>query len=582
MTEKSRRYSGPGRAREALLLAGICVLGAGVRTMFLAGWAANPLFHHPCGDELNFHQTALGLLGLGPEPESFLYQPLYSFYLALVYGLFGPDVSLARTLQLVIGLANICLFYALGRELAGRAAGRLATLLAALYGPFVFFEGQLLAPAIATPLLTGAFLCLIRAGLRERTWLLLPLGVLMGLALMARPNLVVVLPVGGLWWLLRIRSSRGRLVGAGLALAGLVMGMAPSWIHNAIRGQGFVPVSASSGHSFYIGNNPRASGLFGVPRGERIDATSHAGYRRSWIALAEQAEGRELSLSEVSSYWLGRGLDFWAEQPGDALALLGKKLLLAVNSEEMPIHHPYYAIAELVPALKWLLTFGVVFPFAVLGVWLAGRRHGGVGLLAWSFAVYLFGTAVFYVADRYRVMLLPMTIPLAALGMMELAGRARQKGVRSCWPWLLVLAAAFAVTQPSFIAEESRVRARYGIYNLMGKAEGDQGNLEQAERLFRRAILIAGPDHGAVARTNLGLMLERSGETGKALALYRRAAAMDSEYRFVRLRLASLAERAGDPREAIRWWREIERLSADSEPARREIVRLQALLEGSR
>ena len=85
-----------------------------------------------------------------------------------------------------------------------------------------------------------------------------------------------------------------------------------------------------------------------------------------------------------------------------------------------------------------------------------------------------------------------------------------------------------------------------------------------------------------MARTNLGLILERRGEVDSALVLYRLAATMDSEYRFVRFRLASLAEQASDLREAIRWWREIERLSANPEPARREIARLEARMRDAR
>ena len=564
---------------ELWVLAGLLVLGGLVRGLFLLIWSENPLFSSLQGDELNFHQTALALLGQGESPDGFLYQPLVSFYLAAVYGLVGPDPTLVRVLQLFIGLLNVGLFYGLGRELGGRWCGRVTGLLAALYGPFVFFEGQLLAPALAVPALAGGVWCLLRAGLRERAFLLAPAGCLMGLSLMARPNLLILLVVAMIWWFWRVRRNAARWFGVGFALIGLVVGLAPSWIYNAVQGQGLVPVSASAGHSFFLGNNPQANGRYRVPSQLPIDATSHAAYRRSWVVVAEREQGRSLSISQVSSHWFGRGLAWWAEQPGQALSLFCKKVLLSINSEEVPIHHPYFAIAELIPLLGFLLSFGVLLPFAVAGIWLELRSRKGVALLGVGALVYLVvGVALFYVADRYRVMVLPLVLPLAGLGMLALRRRFSAGGLKAVWPVLLVIAATFALGQIGFRDEASRLRSRYGLRNLMGKAAGEVGDQELAERTFREAIQLAGPRHGALARENLALILERRGQMDEALALFRQAAAMDSRDRFVRRHLAELAESAGRLEEAISWWQQLAALSAEPEFALRQIERLRGLL----
>lgn len=564
------------RRGEILFVAGILVWAAAVRALFLARWAANPLFHHPTGDEANFHRTALGLLGLAPEPDAFLYQPLYAFYLALTYGLVGPDPVAVRTIQMIIGVVTVGLVYGLGRELGGRWAGRLSALLAACYGPLVFFEGQLLAPVLTMPLTVGGLWCALRAGRTGRGWLLLPAGLLIGLAAMARPNLLFAVPVAGLWWCWRSGRWRARLVGTGLALLGLGLGLAPSWIHNALQDEGGVLISTAGGLTFYLGNNPQASGRFNVPPGKKIDASSHTAYRRSWQALAERAAGRRLTAAEVSAHWWRRGLEFWTEMPGRALALFGKKLLLALNRQEMPIHHPYFAVADFVPLLHWLLGFGVVFPFAAMGAWLE-RRRLGIGLLAGCFGAYLLSLAVFYVADRYRMLLLPMALPLAGLGMVALARRVRRAGLRGAAGGLLVLVLAVVVSRPDFITDLQQTKGRYGLYNLMGMTEGERGRVDVAEHYFRRAIQIAGPEHGSTARGNLGIILEAEGRWAEARALYRKAAVLDRENRHVRRRLARLAERRGRLSEAIRWWREVAALSADPGAARAQIERLQTL-----
>ncbi len=569
----------PRRRYEVLAVVAICSLAVSVRLLFLARWAGTPLFSSPVGDELNFHRTALALLSehsLG----SFLYQPLYSYFLAGVYRLFGPDVGMVRTIQLAIGVGTTLLFYGLGRELgkdgnAGRWTGYLTGTIAALYGPQVFFEGQLLAPALTLPLTAGALWCLLVAVKRSKPWLLVAGGLLLGLACMGRPNLLVMLPAGLVWLLMRIRPWRRIWLSAGLLVVGVILGLSPSWIHNAVSGQGFVPVSSSGGHSFFIGNNPQATGGFHIPKGARIDDSDHAAYRRSLTLLAERAAGHDLTPAEVSAYWWHRGLDFWAAHPGQVLWLSGKKLLLALNSVERPIHHPYVFAEEVAPILGYLLSFGIVFPFAVLGVWFGRRRRAGVGLLLGCAGTYLLTMVAFYVADRYRILLLSALIPLAGLGMVELARTIRAKGALRTWPCILGLAAAFAVTQLPLTSARATNQALVVGYNLMGKAAGERGKLLEAEKYFKHALELAGPGQGARARANLSLLLQRRGQLERAQRLYVEAARADPDWQAIRIRLARLAESRGDIQQAIQWWREAAALMADPAPALREITRLE-------
>ena len=393
------------RFREVWILVCICLVALCVRLLYLTEWVDNPLFHAPMGDELNFHDTALSLLGLAPPVQTFLFQPLYSFFLAGVYGLFGIDVGVVRTIQLLIGVVTCLLFYGLGREIGGKWTGRISALLIALYGPMVFFEGTLLAPGLVVPLVAGAFGALVAAGKRDRFWLAAPAGLLLGVAMMGRPNLGSMVPVAAVWLLLRPWNWRRRLVSVGLAALALLLGLLPAWIHNARQSEGLTLVSSSGGINFFIGNNPQATGRFHIPKGEKFTGFTHWDFQENTRVIAEQAEGKKLSPAEVSSYWYRRGTDFWGQQPLRALRLAGKKLLLSLNNEEVPVHHPYVFAEEVVPILRWLLSFGVIFPFVLLGAWLGGRRHTGVWLLTGCAAAYLLTLLVFFVADRFRIAL---------------------------------------------------------------------------------------------------------------------------------------------------------------------------------
>ena len=567
--------------REALAIAVICVVGLSLRLLVLSTWAATPLFASLTGDELNFHRTALGLIGQGPPVDAFLYQPLYSFYLAGLYLLFGVDLAMVRTVQLLLGVGTVLLCYCLGRELGGRAAGTWAALFAAFYGPLIFFESQLLAPALKVPLDIASFWLLLRAGKRDHPWLLLPAGLLFGVAMMARPNLGICLPIAAVWFYCQSNAPKRRLTGLLLALLGLGIGLAPSWIHNLSQGEAATPVSSAGGISFYIGNNPQATGAYHVPPGEHIDATSHEAYRISLQKLAESDAGQSLSPSEVSSYWYKRGFQFWREEPGHALMLLGKKLFLAINGEEMPIHYSYRFGREIIPLLGYLPTFGVLFPFAAMGVAIGRRRHRGVGLLTGCAGAYALTLVVYYVSDRYRLMLIPLLWPLAGLGAAQLAKLVSEGSWRRIARVLLVFGIGFGTTQAPLVNESTRLQGIVSGYNLMGKAEGERGRLDQAEAYFTKAVQLAGPEHGILARNNLGVVSEKRGDFKGARTRYREVFELDPENTFALGRLADLAEQQGEYEEALRWWERLIGVLDDPAPARVAISRLKSRLQAS-
>ena len=339
-----------------------------VRVWFLSAWANHSLFFVPMGDSRNFHETALSLLGLRPSVGAFLFQPLYSFYLATVYSLFGVSVGAARTVQLFFVLAACVPVFLLGRRLAGFWGGALAALWYAWYGPMIFLGAMMLAPALVVPLFALALWSLMEGLEHKSLWQLLLAGLSFGLACMGRPNLAILVPVAGLWLLRQPWPGKQRLLAITVTGLGLCTGLAPSWIYNATHGQGLVLVSSSGGINFFIGNNPEASGRFHVPVSEKQDRFSgmtHEGFQKGTQAVAEAAAGRRLTPAEASNYWYGRGLEFWRQHPLDGLRLVGRKLLLSLSDGEMAVHHPYEFAKELVPWLRWVPSFGMLFPFAV-------------------------------------------------------------------------------------------------------------------------------------------------------------------------------------------------------------------------
>jgi len=206
------------------------------------------------------------------------------------------------------------------------------------------------------------------------------------------------------------------------------------------------------------------------------------------------------------------------------------------------------------------------------------RKRREVGLLVLFASVYLVTLVIFYVADRYRIVVLPALLALSALGLVELSALMRASSPRRRAAALLVILGAFALGHLPLTQPPSGQRLLYDLHNLTGKAWGDRGEMAKAEASFREAVATAGEGKGAVARTNLGLILERRQDWAAARRLYEQAAAADPEYRAPRSQLARLCERRGEIGEAIHWWEEVVRLEADPAPIREHIQQLRASL----
>src|SRR5436309_7195645 len=81
----------------------------------------------------------------------FFQAPLYPYLLAVLYVLCGRSLDAVYLVQIGLAVAGCYALYRAGREMGGEDAGLGAALLAAIYGPFLFYDVQLAkeSPAVA-------------------------------------------------------------------------------------------------------------------------------------------------------------------------------------------------------------------------------------------------------------------------------------------------------------------------------------------------------------------------------------------------------------------------------------------------
>ncbi|MCZ6691528.1 MAG: tetratricopeptide repeat protein [Planctomycetota bacterium] len=548
----------------------------------------NPFFEHPWVDadfgvSWKHEFSRYGFLGEGVYYQA----PLYPYFLALISKVWGFDFLLPRLLQAVIDAGSCILTYVLARRVGGDRVGWIAGIIAALYGPLIFFQGMLLETILSLFLIEAALVSLI--GLSQGKSLLrwLGSGLLLGLACLARPNMLIVLPFlmgWGAWALRRADGYRAQnrlaiWLRISLLALGTVLPIIPVTWRNYRVASDVVLISSDAGHKFFIGNNRlNTTGSYyqfdnvrSYPRHEAED------FRK----IAEESIGTLLEPSEISRYFFRRGLEFIRTHPGSYLVLQGKKLLLYLNHREAPgyQHMEVFRRFSLILQLP-LPGFGLIAPLGLAGLVLLWRRHPGYRLLAIYTVAYSLSVMTFYVLGRYRIPIVPTLIVFAAgaIDALWLAVSDKKWGDCKRWAALIVpfavvvwiplpfmdwqlpqaharLGRAYMIPRPraeAIPAFEEAVRLdpeNAAFHSGLGFACLWTGDLDRAEKAFLEVIRLR--PRTASSHWKLGFLYDQMGRKQEAKKLYLDAIEIEPSFLDAHWSLAMMLDRMDETDEAI-------------------------------
>ena len=439
--------------RDALALFGLAMA---VRIAALVLIARTPYLEVDNIDSKGYQIWAQQILTQGWLPTGHFYQsPLYAYYLALVYAVFGTGPWAPRLIQVVVGSVNVALIYAITRQLFSRRVGVLAALLLCFYGPLLLEEIVLSKTALV--MCTGllGFALFVRYYASARPAGLYAAGGLLGLTVVGAGQwlpAVLALAAYAIWVARRRRAEVGVTF-----LAGVGVVLVPMALWNSLQGGGVMLTSGDAGLNLYLGNNPLTTGLPGRPFGLRdIPEFEEDDSRR----LAEKEVGHPLTPAGVSQHWSGRAAAFAFEHPSDFIATTVRKLVVLWNGYEIPdSYHFAFMRAEFLPLLWGCATFSLVAPLALAGLVLERRRRA-----AWPLYIvclgYLATATLFYVRSRYRMAAVPFLVPFAAATVDRLwSDAAARRWSAAVAPAALLLVAALFVNRPYCEPEKPKIPA---------------------------------------------------------------------------------------------------------------------------
>jgi 4-amino-4-deoxy-L-arabinose transferase-like glycosyltransferase len=328
--------------------------------------------------------------------------------------------------NVVLSVALVGLFFALGRRLGSTPVGLVAAAVAALWPNLVFHSGVVLTETLFLAVLVAMFLVALatpdvarRPGWRRVT----TVGVLFGLSVLVRPVSLVIAPLFlVLWWGDGARRATQRTA---LALGVMVLVVLPWSILSTIRMESPVLLSLNFGDNFCIGNNPDANGAYalydycfqGLQAGERPEAETH-----------RQAET------------IDRALRFIRDEPATALGLVDDRarytlrddhdgLFVASDWGERPLFVPgrMDLLEQLADGYYYAVVAASIAGVAVL---LANRRLLAGAGSAWLFfvltaPVQLVSPLVTFGEPRFKMPMYPVLAVLAAVAVVTVARRGR-------------------------------------------------------------------------------------------------------------------------------------------------------------
>jgi 4-amino-4-deoxy-L-arabinose transferase-like glycosyltransferase len=192
----------------------------------------------------------------GVAPTAFR-APGFPLFLAAVYALFGPDLTVPYIVFALCGALGVVATYLLARELIAERPAQWAAVFAALYPPDIYDTSFFYSEVLFVPCLGFGLWLVARAVRTQSLAAVAGAGLLLGSAALTRSFGVLFLPIFGLYLCFAWQRGWRAAVVFGIAF---VAAIAPWTIRNYSAFGRPVLIATNGGSTFYGANNDLVAG----------------------------------------------------------------------------------------------------------------------------------------------------------------------------------------------------------------------------------------------------------------------------------------------------------------------------------
>jgi tetratricopeptide (TPR) repeat protein len=483
--------------KELYFLFGIFFFSFVLRLIYLSQMSSNPYFTSPAMDAL-YHDLWAQAIAQGNwiGDQVFFRAPFYPYFLGTVYKLFGHNYFIPRLIQHLIGSFSVILIYFLARRLFNRRIATLSAILTSIYGVMVYYEDELLLDFLLVFFGVLLILLLHRAEDNPGKSKFFLAGLVTSLFAITRPNILIFIPFVLFWILLLLKVNlKRKIVFSLFFLVGLFVLILPITARNYLVGKDFVLISSQGGINFYIGNNPQADGTSAIlpPYGDDWEYQD-AAYE------VQGSIGKIPRPSEVSDYYLKKGVDFILHSPQKFLSLFLKKTYLFWNSFEISNNQDIYFFRQYSSLIRILpVGFWIIGPLSLLGMFLSLKSWKKYFLVLTFVLSYLFSVLLFFVNSRFRLPVLPFLIVLSSFALIQLFGYLKGSSFKKFFLSMALFLLFFFLSNSNFyhLDKANFAQSYFSLGNLFLK----KGNLQDA----RAEYLLALKENPSLQRAHLNL-----------------------------------------------------------------------------
>jgi len=369
------------------------------------------------------HLVEQGRYVIDPDGLASFRAPGFPFLIAGVYWLFGAGNHVAAHVMFcLIGALLTLATWKLALEITDEATALLASLIVAVYPNLLYWCLHFSSEPLYTLLLTTSLWLLLRGLRRESLADQSLAGFLLGYAVLTRPLAVYFVPCLALMVLVAARHRpRFALAGALLFFVGAAVPVAPWTVRNGFVHDRFVLIATNGGSTFWGATNQLVLDDESL-RGGWVTTSAMPEQKAQVTALPGEVERDKLE-------WQ-LGMQFLAENPMALPRLLAYRFLAFWT----PFSRTPNAL------FNWVvgLSYGLLLPFMLLGLLRLTREKSpatrginastartGASALVLTVLLTLAGSLVFYGSGRFRSVIEPLLLILAASALLQTARRAR-------------------------------------------------------------------------------------------------------------------------------------------------------------
>ncbi len=532
-----------------------------IRLVYLIQSRSNPAFYFPMVDELWHLNWAKEILGGNFWGSTVYFRgPLYPYFLALLLKITGSHLFWTRLLQMLLGAGSAVMIFKIGQKLFSRKVAVRAGFALAAYGTMIFYEAMFLIPVlfIFLNLVAVYLMILYKESEKLRHWLVA--GFVLGLAAIARPNVLLLVPAFMVW--IYFAASRPRSKAAAfkalIYLAGVLIPVLSVTVRNYVVTGETILISSQGGVNLYIGNNPDTDGLTMLMPEVRLDESlPWTEFTSATRQTAEREAGRPLTDSEESSFWTKKAVDFIRSNPGKFIRITLRKTVYFLigfeNSDQTDIYFSR-AYSWMYGLLLWhfiiYFPFGLLIPLALVGMVQAWNNRRKLALLYIFIIGYMPTVVLFLVTARHRLPVVPFLILFASAGILALIEFFKRNDRRRLliYGGLLIVALILCNRTYFEVGFENTTQIHFNL----ALTYDHRGDLKMAEQEYINAL--DSDPASPITLNNLGFVQYRLGKLNEALSNFHKALQYDPDFADAYNNIGLVHESKGDLENAEKFY----------------------------